>query len=325
MVRKAFRILKATFGVLANKPELIPEMFFSVKFESLLTDFHAVEPIDYNDNLDFYININDQPDTPFNITVEDEKISLTGSILKATNEASDLRFTLFGNEGLLFRYCLMFLEKKYDTYSFHACSLYDEQTNHMYIAPGGAGSGKTCLILKGLELGLKIFSTEMTHFSFVNGVTLYKGSLIDNIRVGNLKYSYPTVPKKLNLQLPETTDEWGKKIPVDLKTQQTKFDSIEKPNITIILPHIEEGRDKCIATDITDNRIAQKALFDNLSQKIAENILLYDQIPINGFDKPILMENRLSAAGRFLNFVKRTTKLIAGSQNCWEGILESKK
>lgn len=30
----------------------------------------------------------------------------------------------------------------------------------------------------------------MTHFAFDNGLTLYKGSLIDNIRIGNLKYSY---------------------------------------------------------------------------------------------------------------------------------------
>jgi hypothetical protein len=321
MDKRAFRILKTSFGVVANRPELIPDMFFSVYFESLLTDFHTVEPVEYSDDLDFYITMQDEPDAPFEIKVEDEKISLAGPILQTTNEASDLRFTLFGNEGLLFRYVLAFLEKKYNTYSFHACSLYDEKNNHMYIAPGGAGSGKTCLILKGLELGLKIFSTEMTHFSFENGLTLYKGSLVDNIRVGNLKYSYPEAAKKLKFDLPETKDEWGKKIPVDLQNEQTKFDSIDKTKITIILPHVEEGRDKCIATDVKNSKVAQKALFDNLSQKIAENVVLYDNTPINGFDKAELMKKRFSAAGRFLNHVNRVTKLIAGSQNCWEGIL----
>jgi hypothetical protein len=264
----------------------------------------------------------DELDSPFDIKVEDEKISLKGPIIKSTDEVSDLRFTLFGNEGLLFRYILMFLEKKYDIYSFHACSLYDEKTNNMYIAPGGAGSGKTCLILKGLELGLKIFSTEMTHFSFENDLTLYKGSLVDNIRVGNLKYSYPCAAKKLDFKLPETKDEWGKKIAVDLKNEQTKFDSITKTKITVILPHIEEGRDKCIVTDVKDARVAQKALFDNLSDKIAENVVLYDNTPLEGFDNPELMGNRFRAAGRFLGHTNRVVKVIAGSQNCWEGILE---
>ena len=322
MIRKGFKILKATFGVLANKEELIPDMFFSVNYESLLTDFHAVEPIEYSDNLDFYITMADELSVPFDISVSEKKISLTGSILKATSEASDLRFTLFGNEGLLFRYTLMFLEKKYNTYSFHACSLYDEKTNQMYIAPGGAGSGKTCLILKGIELGLKLFSTEMTHFSFDNGMTLYKGSLIDNIRIANLKYSYPTVPKKLNLKLPETTDEWGKKIPVDLKAEQTKFDSIEETGITIILPHIEEVREKSIVTDVKDRRTARKALFDNISNKIAENVLLYDNVPFAGLDNPVLMKNRFRAIDRFLDHTERIVKVIAGSQNCWEGILK---
>lgn len=325
MVKKAFKILKATFGVLTNKPQLIADMFFSVYFESLLTDFHSVEPIEYNDGLDFYIIMLDEPSMPFDITVEDRRIFLTGPILKATNEASDLRFTIFGNEGLVFRYVLMFLEKKYDIYSFHACSLYDEQSNHMYIAPGGAGSGKTCLILKGLELGLKIFSTEMTHFSFENGLTLYKGSLVDNVRVGNLRYSYPAAAKKLNLKLPETTDEWGKKIPVDLKAEQTKFDSTKKTKITVILPHIEEGRDKCIATDIKNTRVARKALFDNISDKIAAPVVLYDRIALAGFDCPVLMNNRFDAVDKFLKHVGRVVKIIAGSQNCWEGLLESKK
>ena len=321
MVKKAFRILKATFSVLANKEELIPDMFFSVNYESLLTDFHTIEEIEYSDNLDFHITMLDEPDKPFDISVSEKRISLTGSILKSTSEASDLRFTLFGNEGLLFRYTLMVLEQKYNIHSFHACSVYDEKTNQMYIAPGGAGSGKTCLILKGLELGLKLFSTEMTHFSFEKGLTLYKGSLIDNIRIGNLKYSYPSVPKRLNLTLPETADEWGKKIPVDLKQAQTKFDSIEKTNITVILPHIEEEREKSIVTDVKDRRVARKVLFDNISDKIAENVLLYDQLPLAGLDNPVLMKNRFYAVDRFLNHTERVVKVIAGSQNCWEGIV----
>lgn len=321
-VKKAFRILKTSFGVLTNRAELVPELFFSVAYESLLTDFHAVEPVEYGENLDFYIIMTDQPDMPLDLTIKDNRIFLSGPIVKATDKASDLRFTMFGNEGLLFRYVLMFMEKKYDTYGFHACSLYDPKNNHMYIAPGGAGSGKTCLILKGLELGLKIFSTEITHFSFENGLTLFKGSLVDNIRVGNLKYSYPTVPAKLGLTLPETPDEWGKKIAVDLSAEQTEFDKTSDCKITFLLPHIEEGRDKCIVTEVKDSRVARKALFDNLSDKIAENVVLYDKLILFGLDDEKLACKRLEAVGKLLAKAGRVVKVIGGSQNCWDGVLE---
>ena len=322
MIKRGFKILKTSFGVIANTPALVPDFFYSICFESLLTDFNSVEEIPYSDNLDFTITMLEDKGSPLDISITEGGINLTGSILEATNTSSDLRFTLFGNEGLLFRYVLMVLEKKYGTFSLHACSLYDEETNHMVIAPGGAGSGKTCLILKGVELGLKLFSTEMTHFSFDNGFILHNGSLIDNIRIGNLKYSYPAVTKTLNIQLPEAEDEWGKKIPVDLSGLQTNFDSISDTRITVLLPHIEERRDRCIAIDIQDSRTSRKTLFDNISEKIAENVVYYDNVPLGGLDNPVLMKNRFQAVDKFLGRVNRVVKIIAGSQNCWEGILD---
>jgi len=321
-VKRAFRILKTKFAVTANDAAVVPDLFFSAAFESLLTDFHKVEPLEYTDGLDFEVVMTDRADTELKLLVNDRGINLAGPILEATQNCSDLRFTMFGNEGLLFRYALMFMEKRYDTYSFHACSLYDPQQNRMYIAPGRAGSGKTCLILKGLELGLKIFSTEMTHFSFEDGLTLFKGSLIDNIRVGNLKYSYPTVPEKLNLKLPDTEDEWGKKIAVDLSAQQTAFDKTSSAKITFVIPHIEEARSECIAIDIKDKRVARKALFNNLSDKITENVVIYDDLLVTGLDNPELAKRRFDAAGRILDRSENVARLIAGSQNCWDGILK---
>ena len=321
-IKKGFKILKATFGVLTNKQELLGEIYFGVFYESLLTDFYKVEEIEYSDKLDFYITMLDEPAGKLSLTISENQVLLAGPVVEATKASSDLRFTIFGNEGFVFRYVMRCMEENYNIWSFHACALYDEKKNHMYIAPGGAGSGKTCLILKGLEQGLKIFSTEMTHFSFEGkGLRLYKGSLVDNIRVGNLKYSYPAVPKKLGLTLPETADEWGKKIAVDLTKEQTKFDTIDDTNITVILPHIEEGRDKCIAIDVKNPKAARKALFDNISDKIANNVLYYDVLPLGGFDTPELMKKRVAAVDKFLTHIKRIAKVTAGSQNCWEGIL----
>jgi len=322
MIKRGIKILRATFGVISNREELLSDIFFSVAYESLLTDYHRVETIPFTDDLDCYIIIHDDPQMPPRITVENDQIYVTGAIEKATRECSDLRYTLFGNEGLLFRYVMRVLEQKYNVYSYHACSLYDEKHNHMFVVPGGAGSGKTCLILKGLELGLKLFSTEMTHFLDGDEFRLSKGSLVDNVRVGNLKYSYPNVPKMLGLELPRTDEEWLKKIAVDLSPLQTAFDSISNVRITAILPHIEEDRTQCFAIDVKDRRAARKALFDNICDKISETILLYDTIPIPGFDDPDLMRRRVEAVDHFFDRTERVVKVTAGSQNCWDGILE---
>ncbi len=321
-VKKAFRVLKVTFGITANNEQLLPKLFFSASFESLLTDFHEIEPIEYRDKgLDFYITMTDVADQSIEVKVSDGQIQLTGSILQATEQASDLRYTLFGNEGLVFRYILMMLEKKHSIYSLHACSLYNEQANHLYIAAGTTGSGKSCLLARGLELGLKLFSAEMTHFYLDHGPIFYKGAVVDNIRIGNLKYSYPFLLEKLKEQLPETDDEWGRKVAVDLGEMQTASDTIHSPRITLILPRVEEGRHKNFISHLKDKRVTQKALFDNISEKIASNILLYDNIPTAGLDNPALMRGRYQAVDGLLNYVDRAVKVVAGSDNCWEGLV----
>ncbi len=321
-VKKAFRVLKATFGITASDEQLLPRLFFSSGFESLLTDFHAIESIEYRDRgLDFYISLTDVADAPIEIKVSEEGIQLAGSILRATERASDLRYTLFGNEGLVFRYILMTLEKKHSIYSLHACSLYHEQANHLYIAAGTSGSGKSCLLARGLELGLKLFSAEMTHFYLDHGPIFYKGAVVDNIRIGNLKYSYPFLLEKLKEQLPPTDDEWGRKVAVDLGQMQSASDTIHAPRITLILPRVEEGRQRNFTSPLTDKRVTQKALFDNISEKIASSTLLYDSIPTAGLDNPALMQSRYRAVDGLLNYVDRAVKVVAGSDNCWEGLM----
>jgi len=321
-VKKAFRVLKVTFGITANDELLLPKLFFSAGFESLLTDFHTIEPIEYRDTgLDFYITMTDIPNKPVEIHVSDGEIQLAGSILQATEQTSDLRYTLFGNEGLLFRYILMMLEKKHSIYSLHACSLYNEQANHLYIAAGAPGSGKTCLLVRGLELGLKLFSAEMTHFFLDHGPIFYKGAAVDNIRIGNLRYNYPFLLERVKERLPETDDEWGRKVAVDLGEMQTASDTIHRPKITLILPRVEEGRRTNFTNHLKDKRVAQKALFDNISEKIASNMSLYDNIPAGGLDSPALMRNRYNAVDGLLNHVDRAVKVVAGSRNCWEGLM----
>ncbi len=323
MIKKAIQILRLKIGLLSNKEELLPKLPLKTEYESLLTDFHQVKEIEFSDNLDAYLKINDDEKILPKLKISSEEIVATGFFSELTKNTSDLRYSLFGNEGLLFRYALMLLEERYRIYSFHACSMYDEKNNRLFIGCGPAGSGKTCLIMKGLELGLKLFSTEMTHFEIGKEVKFYKGSLVDNIRIGNLKYSYPALLKKLNLRFPETRDEWGKKIAVNLGKFETSFDEISNCQVIIILPHIEEGREKVYLSEVKDERTIIKNLFDNASEKIGGEVLLYESIPVGGLDNPLSRRRRLDSIHLFLKKgkINRVVKVVAGSQNCWDGTL----
>lgn len=332
MMRKAIRILKAKFGLISNNHKLLPELPLKAEYESLLTDYHKVEEIKYSDNLDSYIFIYDEPNIKPTLDIFFNRVIATGDFTRLTRETLDLRYSIFGNEGLLFRYTLPILEKNYNIYSFHACAMFDTKNNHMYIICGSAGSGKTCLILRGLELGLALFSTEMTHFSIMDSpifipktgvvpITLYKGSLIDNVRIGNLKYNYPEITNKLNIKIPDTKDEWGKKIAVDLSKFKTKFNRIVNPKITVIFPRVEEGRKKAITLNVTDEEKVTKLIFDNITDKIGETVLLYEKIPMMSLDNSELSVKRVKNVKMFLRKINRAVSIVSGPINCWEGIL----
>ena len=325
MYKKAVKILNLKIGILANREELLPNFPLKIELESLLTDFYKIEEIDYSSNLDAYFIILDEETLTPEISISESRIFASGPFTKLTQECEDLRFSFFGNEGLFFRYVLALLEKKKNIYSFHACSLYDEKSKNLYIVCGSAGAGKTCLLLRGLELGLKLFSAEMTHFKIENNlVKFFKGALVDNIRIGNIKYNYPLILKSLSIELPETEDEWGKKIAINLSKYETSFDELINPEITIIFPRIEENREKIDLTDITNKkRTIIKLLFDYATEKIGEEFLIYESIPVRPIDT---LEAGLRRLQKIKNFVetgkiKRVLKIFAGARNCWECII----
>jgi len=316
------KILKARFGIYSNVSEVYPDFLFKPVFESLLTDYHKLEKIDPNEKVDVKIFVEDNKND-LKINIGNKKIQFRGNIVELTKNCEDMRFTIFGNEGFIFRYTMRILEEFYNIYSFHACSLYDEGKEHLYIACGGAGSGKSCLILKGLELGLKIFSTEITHFEVKGGdVVFYKGSLIDNVRIGNLVRYREKVLSKLNIKIPESKDIWGKKIPVDLVPFETSKDILIPKKATFIFPHIEEERRESHRTKPSKRQVI-KRLFDNASQKIGESVLYYEKIAIPGFDIEERSKKRFLAMEEIVEKINlgMAVNVVAGTDNCWEGIL----
>ncbi len=74
---------------------------------------------------------------------------------------------------------------------------------------------------------------------------------------------------------------------------------------------------------IEDKRKAAKALFDNISQKLAENVILYDKLPVLGFDEKEMAITRLKYVNGLVNH-KTTVKIasvLSNPDDCWGDLL----
>lgn len=311
--------------MVSNNEALLPELPVKPEYESLLTDFHKVEQIPDGSDFDAKLQIIDMPgENPALETTKDGTITARGDFAKLTRETADLRFSFFGNEGLVFRQTLKSLEEKYDIFSFHACAMYEPANNKIFLIVGGAGSGKSCFMLKGLGDGLQLLTAEMGHFSIKDGkLTFYKGALVDNIRIGNLKYNYPFILEKLDLKLEQVENEWGKKIPLDMNRFQSKDDEIVNPQTVIILPRVEQGRKQHFLQEETDRRKVARILFENASEKIGQSVVLYEKVPFVCLDTPQAAKKRLGAVEKLLedNCVEKIVSVVSGPEDCWKNLV----
>ena len=186
------QILKATVGIRSNAKALLPTFPQTIEVKSLLTDFAKMVEIPCSGELDGHIVLENKPAGPATFEFSKHKALFHGPLLELEDSASDLRFSLWGNQGFLYRFILFLLEEKHRIYSLHACGLFDEKRNFLYVIVGGAGSGKTVYLLSGIAKGLKLFSTETVHFKIEgNELIWFKGSLVDNVRLGTLIQDFP--------------------------------------------------------------------------------------------------------------------------------------
>jgi hypothetical protein len=321
--KKGLKILKATVAVSCNSKALLPSFPLPIEVKSLLTDFQDVKEISYSLNADGSISIRDIPDEAPSYRLAGTKAAFKGPFIELTRKAADLRFSLWGNQGFLYRFALFLLEKKHRIYNLHACALYEVERKRLFIFVGGAGSGKTVYLLSGLEQGLTLFSTETVHFQKEGShFRWFMGSLVDNVRLGTLRHHFPRFLPAFSAL--NAANEWQEKVALDLSSHKYKEATLVDPEAVILFPRIEEGRDDFVLSPIADPRRVAQALFDNISQKLAETYLLYDRLPLPGLDRPELAQARLETCRELAhhkNIVLCAT-VISSPRRCWGDLLK---
>jgi hypothetical protein len=323
MFETAVKILEATVGIRSNEKDLLPELSSRVEVASLLTDFRRVERIQFDENLDGYISIDDN-EGDLAYENRDNEVFFRGPFSRLEKEASDIRYTLWGNQGFLYRFALYLLEKKHAIYNFHACALYQEEMDRLFVIIGGAGSGKTVFLLSGLEKGMKLFSSETVHFR-ITGTDLfwYMGSVVDNVRYGTLVHDFPRFLPSGDAPDPENV--WHHKIAIDLAAYCAREEVIRNPHsVHILFPRIEKGFQRPVWNSLKNTRNAEKMLFDNITEKVAETTLLYDKHPVLGLDEKDLAGARSMAVKKLVLHpaIEEISSVLSGPENCWQFLTE---
>lgn len=92
----------------------------------------------------------------------------------------------------------------------------------------------------------------------------------------------------------------------------------------ILFPRIESGFEKPVWTPVKEHRKAEKLIFDNITQKMAETTLLYDKMAVLGLDRKDLAELRLQAVKKLIGHpnILEIDTVITNPRDCWGKLLE---
>ncbi len=297
MHTKVIKVLDAHIRLVSNTALIHNGNYFSTDHvESLLSDFGEITELPADSKSDTSLIIVKSHDGP-ELIIDDSKAVAIGDFEAFEVNTEDKRFTLLGNQGLLYRLILSTLEKKHEIYSFHANALYNESSNELIVFFGGAGSGKSPALMAGLCKHLRVFGTELVHFSIRgDDLIFYRSSCYDNIRPQCIHEDFPELITVLKVPNCENFYSPSSKFLLNMSSYSSKESVIRNPKLRMIVPKVEMGRKPVIYTKETKTDNMTKMIFDNLSEKIGSSFIMYNKIAVPGFDTAKEASSRLKTS-----------------------------
>lgn len=323
LFRRGIRIIEATVALTANRESLLPVLPPPLEVQSLHTDFFEVECVPYSAKADGRIWLRDDASKTLRYRLSGTRAVWEGPLTRLGRQASDPRYSLWGNLGFLYRFAIFLLERKHRIFSLHACALVDRSAHRLFVIIGGAGSGKSVYLLGGLERGLSLFASEMVHFRHEGRhVRWFIGSLADNVRLATLRRHFPRfLPRDAGS--PQADDGTRKKA-IDLSSFRYPEKDIVDPSVILLFPRVEEGFGRFSLRPLEEDRQVSRSLFANISEKISQTTVLYDRVPVPGFDSAELAEARRKACGELARHptIALRGSVFCGPLECWGDLLE---
>jgi hypothetical protein len=98
------------------------------------------------------------------------------------------------------------------------------------------------------------------------------------------------------------------------------------PKLSFIFPHIDSGIEHAVVRDIANPRTLIRMLYESASEKIGSTSLMYEELPVVGFDSPPLAEARWEAVADMVAAshweIKQARTILACPKLCLEVIDE---
>lgn len=258
-----YKIRGIVFEIILNSDKYkISDLFDEPQPYNLYINYHIIKCEDNTTNEKIIINDNDNT----SVKIEDENFIINANVSKLVQKNYNYQFSLFGNKGIIQKYILYILEKKYNSIVFHGCALKNEQ-EEIIIGLGGSGSGKSVLINMALQKGWKLISTEQTIIN--NDMYIYKGNIFDNVSPLSEESVRKNLPKAIIFPEKRLIEPIGQKIFVDMSSYQTKNDIIKMNLNKLTIINVDfKGKNENIV-NIEDKDYLLRLLQISASDKIS--------------------------------------------------------
>lgn len=132
------------------------------------------------------------------------------------------QFSLFGNKGIVQKYILHILEKKYKRIVFHGCAIRNRCDGRIIIGLGQSGAGKSVFVATALRNGWEMIATEQVLID--DQMNIYRGNVYDNVSPLSIGILREWLPDAHIMDTKRLIEPLGQKVLVDMR----KYAMIER-------------------------------------------------------------------------------------------------